>query len=202
MTLPFADVVVAARTGGSRAGVLPVSALARALAAATPVAREHAALLLARLAAGVAVDTLTARELELEIAGMSDEARSLVEVVAPTLAPPDIAAVVQRALIGITAAMSGVIGARVPLAVAVDATVLQACRECRWGRDRLTEKDRPRELVRRLARALSLPVIDNKGVESAEVSAKKLAALDGEASAADARRRAIEQQVRSRLPQD
>ncbi len=200
MTLPLAAVVDAARRAGNRAGVFPVLSLAKALGATAPVDDRTATLHLARLAAGPTVDTLTARELELELGALTADARSLVRVVAPTLAAHEASAVAHRALLGIGGAMSAVFGAVVPPAIVVDATLIQACRECAWGAAQLADKNRGKELVRRLARALGLPVTESKGPEDETTSAAKLEALDPELAAADARRREIEKAVRARLP--
>lgn len=200
MTLPFVAVALAARRAGDRAGVFPVGSLAKALVETPPCDDRAAALHLARLAAGPSADTLTARELELELAALTEDARSLVRVVAPALAAHEAGAAAHRALLGIGAAMGAVFAAMVPPAVVVDATLIQACRECAWGAPQLAEKGRGKELVRRLARSLGLPVNDGKGVEDEATSASKLTALDPERAAEGARRRELEKAIRARLP--
>lgn len=196
MTLPFSQVVTAARLAGNQAGTLTAKTLGEALAAAQPVDEANAALLLARLYAGPDHDTV-AGELRSELEAMPPEARSLALVVSPALSQaPEVAAVVRHALTGITHAMSAIFGAVVPIAVVIDATLLQACREAQWSQQRLVESDRAQELARRIARALGVPI---RG-ETLAVSATRLAELDTEVVAAKARRRAIEQSIRSKLP--
>lgn len=194
MSLPFADLVVAARTAANRSGAIPLEALRTTLAAAAATSPHDAALSLARIAGGIAVDTATVRELELEIRSLSDNARSLVLRVTPALV--DHSAVIQRALTGVVGSMSAILGAMVPLAVAVDATILQACREAGWGVDRLIEEPRRDELARRIVRALGVRILG----ESEEWNGKALAHLDPEREAAEQRRIAVESAVRSKLP--
>jgi len=199
-TLSYGDVVRALRVAGNRAGALRLNALVKALA--TPaVAVPNAALMFARLAAGPSADTLTARELELELMSLAPAARSLAQVVAPALASlPEESLVINRALIGIVGATSAVFGAMVPWSIAVDATLLQACREAPWDAQSLAEKDRPQELARRIARSLGLPVMGSKGLEDAATSEARLRELDPARAADEKRRRAVEQSIRSKLP--
>ena len=194
MTLPFSQVVAVARVAGNQAGKLPLPLFTAALASAHD--GPDTALLLARLFHGDAVSTATARELELEIAALAPDARSLIGVVARALSHAQLAPIVHRALNGIGFAMGAVFGAIVPGAVTVDATILQACRETHWTSHRLVETERGEELGRRIARALGVAI---QG-ETAAASAKKLVALDPELAATDARIRTIEQSIRNTLP--
>jgi hypothetical protein len=201
-SLPYGDVVRALRSAGNRAGAIRAIAFGRALTNTAAVDVPTAALLFAQLAAGPAVDTLTAREIELELTALTPAARSVAQIVAPALSSlPEESLVVHRALIGIVGATSAIFGAMVPWAIAVDATLLQACREVTWEASQLTaDKDRPKELARRVARAFGLPVIASQGLEDAATSDKRLRELDPVAKAEATRLRAIEQSIRSKLP--
>jgi hypothetical protein len=197
MSLPYADVVAAVRTAASEAGRLNVERLTASLHESRPVSTEDAARLLVRLGAGPAPDPLAIREVSLEIEALSLPASSLVRVLAPALEVE--AALIGRALLGIAAACGAAIGAVVPIAVVIDATLLEACRGAQWGADRISHKkssERAEELARRVARALGLR-IEN---ETPEQSAKRWKQLDLEVAAARAYAAEIEKTLRASLP--
>ncbi len=200
--LPYTEIVRAMRAAGNRAGAIRVIAFGKALTTTAAVDAATAALMFARLAAGPSADTVTAREIELELSALPERARSLAHIVAPALsALPEESLVVNRAFIGIVGATSAVFGAVVPWSIAVDATLLQACRDVDWDASGLrADKDRPKELARRIARALGLPTIGQQGLEDAATSEKRLRELDPARTADETRRRAIEQSIRSKLP--
>lgn len=205
MSTPWSELLIAVRTAGNRAGALHTFAWTRTLLSTRPVEPAQAAYALARGAVGPSVDTASVRELELELMALSDDARSLAQVLGPALVSlPEESAVVQRALAGIAGASAAAIGAWVPWSVAVDATLLQVCRDAgaSWGAERLVkgERERAEELARRVAKSLGLPVVSKHGRETPEQSAERLAALDLERTRALSQRNQIEQAIRATLP--
>jgi len=205
MSTPWADVVAAVRAAGNRAGSLKLRAWTKALVETKPLDGPAAAYTLARASVGPSVDTASVRELETELAAMSEGPRGLACVLAPALAKlPEELAVVQRALAGIAAASSAALGAWVPWSIAVDATLLEACRSAgaAWSADRLVggERDRAEELARRVARALGVPVVGKRGPETSEQSAERLATLDLDRMRALAQQNQVEQAIRATLP--
>ncbi|MGZ3422862.1 MAG: hypothetical protein ACXVEF_35350 [Polyangiales bacterium] len=199
MTLPYSDVVTAVRTAASEAGRLHVDKLSEALRKTKPAHAADAANLLTRLGPGNAPDPVAIRELTVEIAAMPEAARSLVCVLAPALASES--ALVGRALLGISAACGAAIGAVVPLATVIDATLLEACRDAgaQWNAGSIAQKkgnERAEELARRVARALGVK-IEN---ETPEQSADRLQKLDLEVAASKARAAEIEKKLRASLP--
>lgn len=208
-TLPWDQLVAAVRTAGNRAGALHVDVVAAALRATKPLSTEAAALVFARLAAGPSADTVTAREIELELRALPSQAAELAHVVAPSLASSsDDAGVVQRAIAGVAGASSAIVGAVVPWSVVVDATLFEACRVsgASWGARALVEHaERAEELARRIAAGLGVPIARPTksraaAIEDPAKSARRLAELDPDRALAAARAEAIEARIRATLP--
>jgi hypothetical protein len=197
MTLPYGAVVSALRSAANEAGRLRVAHLAEAIRKSKPLKVEAAAQAFTQLVTGTSLDPVATREVLLELKSMTPAARSIACVVAPALAVE--APLIGRALLGIAAACGAAIGAVVPISVAVDATLLEACRSTPWRVERMGQKkgaERAEELARRVARALGLR-IEN---ETPERSEERWNELDLERAEERERAADIEKALRASLP--
>lgn len=197
MSLPYAAVVSALRSAANEAGRLRVDLLASALGKAKPMKPDDAAQSFTQLVTGSSLDPVAIREVALELHTMSAGARSVACVLAPALAVE--APLIGRALLGVAAACGAAIGAVVPLSVAIDATLLGACRSTSWNGANIARRkgeERAEELARRVARALGLRV---EG-ETPEQSEQRWQSLDVELVERRERAATIEQAIRASLP--
>ncbi len=192
MTVPYAQLVAAVRTAGNRAGTIRRDALVAALSGHDATAVQASA----HLARLVNADAATVHELEVEIGALEPAAQKNASALAGALAAlPEEAAVVSRALLGISGACAGVLYAHVPWSSVIDATLLEACRVT-GALFRPFMPGREEYLVLRLGQSLAVPV---RGLEG-PLLAKRLAELDPEAAQARARDAALYSKLRAALP--
>lgn len=192
MTIAFTRLREALTTASVGNVDLPI--LIHRLRQAHPLPLAGAATQLATL--GGDGDATTVAELAFEIASLSPAPQSIACALAA--AKLERSAEVLAALALIRERCAEAVGAPIPVAVLVDATLLRVCRDvgAHWDATRIGEPERAEELARRLVQVLGLGIYKEKP----ETNAARIAALDPARAEDAARAAAVEQKIRASLP--